>query len=74
MRGIQKMVEEKRYCIEILTQISAVNAALLRVQDKVLESHLNGCVKSAIAGKSESERQEKINEMFELLRRFRKNG
>jgi len=74
VRGVQKMVEEKRYCVDILTQISAVNAALMRVQDKVLESHLNGCLKTAIKNKSEVERQKKIDEIFVLLKRFRKNA
>lgn len=74
VRGIQKMVEEKRYCIDILTQISAANAALFRVQDKILERHLNGCLKGAVKSKSEVERQDKINEIFELLKKFRKNS
>jgi len=74
VRGLQKMIEEKRYCIDILTQISAVNAALFRVQDKILERHLNGCLKSAIKSPSEGEKQEKIDEIFELLKKFRKNS
>ena len=74
VRGIQKMVEEKRYCVDILTQISAVSAALFKVQDKVLESHLNGCLKGAINSQSEGEKQEKIDEIFELLKKFRKNS
>lgn len=74
VRGLQKMIEEKRYCVDILTQISSVNAALLRVQDKILETHMNSCVKSALKGKSEMDRQKKISEIFELLKKFRKNG
>ncbi len=74
VRGLQKMIEEKRYCIDILTQISSVNAALLRVQDKVLEKHLSGCLTHAIRSKSDLERQKKINEIFGLLKKFRKNG
>ncbi len=74
VRGLQKMIDEKRYCIDILTQISSVNAALLRVQDKILESHLNGCLTNALKGKSELERQKKVSEIFDLLKRFRKNG
>ncbi len=74
VRGVQKMIEEKRYCVDILTQISSVNGALLRVQDKILERHLNGCLKSAIKSKSEAEKQEKIDEIFGLLRKFRKNN
>ena len=72
VRGIQKMIEDGRYCIDILTQISAVNAALMRVQDKVMENHLNTCVLNAIKGKSDIERQNKINEISDLLKKYRK--
>ena len=72
VRGIHKMIEDGRYCVDILTQISAVNAALMRVQDKVLEAHLNGCVKSALKGKSNLDRQQKIDEIFQLLKKYRK--
>lgn len=71
IRGIMRMIEEGRYCIDILTQISAVDAALIRVQDKILKRHLDGCVQSAIKGKSDLERQKKIDEIFNLLQRFR---
>ena len=74
VRGLQKMIDEKRYCVDILTQVSSVNAALFRVQDKILESHLNCCLMSALKGKSELERQKKVSEIFDLLKRFRKNG
>jgi len=74
VRGLQKMIEEKRYCVDILTQITSVNGALLRVQDKILETHMNCCLNNALKGKSEAERQKKINEMFGLLKKFRKNG
>lgn len=72
VRGIQKMIESGKYCVDILTQISAVNSALMRVQDKVLETHLNGCVQSAISGGSDASRQDKIDEIFVLLKRYRK--
>ena len=74
IRGIQKMIEEKRYCVDILTQINAVSHALFRVQDKVLERHLAGCVARAMAGRSPEERKTKIDEIFMLLKRFRKNS
>lgn len=74
VRGLQKMIEEKRYCVDILTQITSVNGALLRVQDKILETHMNSCLNHALKGKSEAERKKKINEMFVLLKKFRKNG
>lgn len=74
VRGLQKMIEDKRYCVDILTQISSVNAALLSVQDKILETHLTHCVQGALQGKSELERNKKITEIFGLLKKFRKNG
>jgi DNA-binding FrmR family transcriptional regulator len=73
IRGIQRMIEEGRYCVDILTQISSATAALLRVQDNVLEKHLNGCVKSALQGKSTADKQKKINEILTLIKKFRKN-
>jgi DNA-binding FrmR family transcriptional regulator len=72
MRGIMRMIEEGRYCIDILTQINSAQAALMRVHDKILEKHLNGCVTNALKGKSDLERQKKVNEIFDLLKRFRK--
>ena len=74
VRGVQKMVEEKRYCVDILTQIASVVGALLGVQDNVLEKHLHMCVTSAFKGKSEVEKQNKINEMFVLIKKFRRNA
>jgi len=72
VRGVQRMIEDKRYCVDILTQLSSVGAALLRVQDKVLQRHLNGCVTSALKGKSTANKKEKIDEIFDLLKKFRK--
>ena len=74
VRGLQRMIEEGRYCVDILTQISSVNAALLRVQDKILEAHLRGCVAATFKKSSELDRQEKIDEIFRLLKQFRRCG
>jgi len=72
VRGVQKMIEEKRYCVDILTQLSSVGGALLKVQDNILQRHLKGCVTNALKGRSESEKQKKIDEIIGLLKRFRK--
>ncbi len=72
VRGLQRMIEEGRYCVDILTQISSVSAALLRVQDKILEAHIRGCVAATFKKRSEQERQEKIEEIFHLLKQFRR--
>ncbi len=73
VKGLQKMIEENRYCVDILTQTASVVGALLRVQDKVLEKHLQMCVKNTLEGTSEAEKQKKINEMLELMKKFRRN-
>jgi DNA-binding FrmR family transcriptional regulator len=70
--GIQRMIKEKRYCVDILTQIRSVIGALHRVEGKIFRKHLDGCVTRALKGASEAEKQEKIGEVIELLDRFRK--
>ena len=72
VRGVQKMVEEGRYCVEILTQIDAISSALARVQDQILESHLNHCVADALEGSDTAEREEKVDEVVTLLKKFRR--
>jgi DNA-binding FrmR family transcriptional regulator len=72
IRGIQKMITEKRYCIDILTQLNAVVGAIERVEERVLEKHLRGCVNHSFAEGGEGDRQKKINEIVEVLRKFRK--
>lgn len=74
VRGVRKMIEERRYCVDILTQLSSAGGALLRVQDRILQGHLRGCVKNAIKSRSEREMQKKIDEIFLLIKQFRKNG
>ena len=74
VRGIQKMIEEKRYCIDIVTQIHSVIGALYRVEGQIFKKHLDGCVINALKGKSESEKQKKIDEIIELISRFRKTA
>ena len=73
VRGIQKMIEEKRYCVDILTQLSAVSSAVHRVRDQVLSRHLNSCVKKAFLGNSQTEKESKIDEVLDLLKRFKKS-
>lgn len=72
IRGIQKMIEEKRYCVDIITQIHSIIGALYRVENEVFKKHIDGCVVGALRGKSEREKQQKINEIVELISRFRK--
>ena len=72
VRGVRKMVDEGRYCVDILTQIDAITAALARVQDRILESHLEHCVAAALEGSDVRERREKVDEVVTLLGKFRR--
>ncbi|MDD5044214.1 MAG: metal-sensitive transcriptional regulator [Candidatus Omnitrophica bacterium] len=72
VRGIQKMVGNGQYCINILNQIRAVMHALARVEDKILEKHFEGCVTSAMRGKSLLEKKHKLSEIIKLIHQFRK--
>ncbi len=74
IRGIQKMIEEERYCVDIITQVHSIIGALYRVENEVFKKHIDGCVVSALKGKSEFEKQKKINEVIELISRFRKGA
>jgi DNA-binding FrmR family transcriptional regulator len=72
VRGVQKMIEERKYCVDILNQIHAVIRALAVVEDEVLEKHLSGCVSEAVRGRSGVERDRKLKEVLQLIRQFRK--
>ena len=67
VRGVARMIEEERYCIDVLTQIRAVRAALDRVEQETLSDHLQHCVAHAFHGGSERDRQIKIDELLEVL-------
>ena len=66
-RGVARMIEQDRYCIDVLTQIRAVRAALSRVEQEILRDHLQHCVTHAFHGGSSRDRQSKIDELIELL-------
>jgi len=68
LEGIKKMVKNEKYCIDIIKQNEAVMAAIKKVNEMVLENHLNTCVTQAIKGKSEKERKKKIKELLELFK------
>ncbi len=68
--GLVRMVEDERYCVDILTQIRAVRAALKKVEDQVLQEHVRHCVAGAVAGDLENEGQEKLEELFQVLARY----
>ena len=72
VRGLQKMIEEERYCVDILTQLHSVIGAMKRVEMEVFKKHLDGCVSGALESASDKARQQKIDEVMELLVRFKK--
>ena len=67
VRGVARMVEADRYCIDVVTQVSAVRAALKRVEDEVLKDHVRHCVESAIAYGNRGEQRSKIIELMTVL-------
>ena len=71
VRGIARMIEDERYCIDVLTQIRAVRAALDRVEQETLSDHMKHCVAHAFHAGDAKERQTKIDELLEVLERRR---
>jgi CsoR family transcriptional regulator, copper-sensing transcriptional repressor len=69
VRGLTRMVEEDRYCIDIVTQISAVRAALRRVEEEVMREHIAHCVEHAIVSGDRAEQRRKIAELMDVLSR-----
>ncbi|HYE42936.1 MAG TPA: metal-sensitive transcriptional regulator [Caulobacteraceae bacterium] len=69
VRGVTRMVEEDRYCIDVLTQVQAVRAALAKVEAELLKDHLNHCIEGAIVSGDVEEQRKKANELVELMAR-----
>jgi DNA-binding FrmR family transcriptional regulator len=69
VRGISRMIEDGRYCVDVLTQLQAVRAALVRVETQMLKDHLGHCIESAIVSGNASEQRKKASELIELLER-----
>jgi CsoR family transcriptional regulator, copper-sensing transcriptional repressor len=70
VRGIERMIEDDRYCIDILTQIGAVTTALEQVGAKLLEDHVTHCVAGALASGDERAANEKTTELLAAVKRF----
>jgi DNA-binding FrmR family transcriptional regulator len=69
VRGLARMVEDDRYCIDIVTQISAVRAALRRSEEEILADHVAHCVEHAIKSGNKREQRRKVSELIEVLGR-----
>lgn len=67
LRGVIRMVEEDAYCIDVIRQIQAIDAALNKVSTQILENHLNSCVITAIQGSDKKERERVLKEITEVF-------
>lgn len=67
VRGLQKMIEDDRYCVDMLVQVKAVSAAMKKVEGELLKDHVDHCLASAIASDDVADRQEKVAELVDLL-------
>lgn len=72
VRGIAAMIEEGRYCVDVLNQLRAVRAAIERVEEGVLRDHVESCVVEAFDSGSQKERQKKIDELISVFSRYTK--
>jgi DNA-binding FrmR family transcriptional regulator len=70
VRGIERMIEEDRYCIDVLTQIAAVNTALESLALQILDDHVRHCVADAAASGDAAQMAEKTGELLEAVQRF----
>jgi DNA-binding FrmR family transcriptional regulator len=69
VRGLARMVEEDRYCIDVVTQIAAVRAALRRAEEEILRDHVAHCVEHAIASGNKADQRRKIAELMDAVGR-----
>ena len=69
VKGVGRMVEEDRYCIDVLTQIQAIRAALGKVEAELLKVHIDHCVRGAFTGGDDAEQHQKTEELIEVLHR-----
>ncbi len=72
VKGIQKMIEEGKYCVDIVNQIHASVNALYRVAEKILTKHMENCVVDALRGRSKSQKKQKINEIMNIIKQLNK--
>lgn len=72
IRGIIKMLEDGRYCIDILNQMQAVKAAIARAESEILKDHAATCVETAIKSGDEKEQREKVSELIDLFDKLKR--
>ncbi|HXW39986.1 MAG TPA: metal-sensitive transcriptional regulator [Xanthobacteraceae bacterium] len=69
VRGLSRMVDDDRYCIDVVTQLAAVRAALRRAEEEILADHVAHCVERAIASGNKAEQRRKVGELIDVLGR-----
>jgi len=69
VRGLARMVDADRYCIDIVTQVAAVRAALRRLEEEILRDHVAHCVEHAIASGSKADQRRKVEELMDVVSR-----
>ena len=74
INGVQKMIEDEKYCIDIIIQVHAAIHALHRVGDKIFLKHLEHCVTDTFLGKSKKDKMNKIDEMMKVIKQLHKLG
>ena len=72
--GVRKMVDQDRYCVDILNQTAAITAALRVVEQMIMENHLNTCVAEAMRSNGQDEQREKTAEIMQIIGKYRKHG
>jgi DNA-binding FrmR family transcriptional regulator len=72
VRGIKKMIEEERYCVDVLLQLRSAINALCKVQDNIFRHHIETCVHDSLSEGNDTDKETKISEILELISRFRK--
>ena len=70
IRGVIKMIEDKRYCMDILQQTRAISAALKAVENNIMEDHMKSCVATALESNNKKEQANKIKEVIEVISKF----
>jgi DNA-binding FrmR family transcriptional regulator len=72
VKGVQKMVEEGKYCVDIVIQLHAIVNGLYRVSEKIFAKHIEGCVRAAFEQGGEAEKQKKLNEIISVIKMLHK--
>lgn len=72
VHGVARMIDEDRYCIEVLNQVQAIKAALARAESEILKAHAETCVENAIASGNEKNQREKVSELIDLFAKLKR--